>query len=82
MIYINGNDVKITGKPTEVFEELVILKVSIAQDESLMLIDQMAMEEAIEAIKTKSYTFPEVRKFKIRGEDKTDEFRKKGSDLS
>lgn len=82
MIYINGNNVKITGKPTEVFEELVILKVSIAQDESLMLIDQMAMEEAIEAIKTKSYKFPEVRKFKVHGEDKTDEFRKKGSDLS
>ena len=77
MICINGNDVKISGSLDQIFEELVILKVVIAQDDGLRTMDQMAMEQAIEALKTKGYSFPEVRKFKVHGEDKTDEFRKK-----
>ena len=77
MICINGNDVKISGSIDQLFEELVILKVVIAQDDGLRTMDQMAMEQAIEALKTKGYSFPEVRKFKVHGEDKTDEFRKK-----
>lgn len=77
MICINGNNVKISGSPDQIFEELAILKVSIAQDESLMQIDQLATDEAIEVIKRKAYGFPEVRKFKVHGENKTDEFRKK-----
>lgn len=76
MICINGNDVKITGKPTEIFEELVILKVAIAQDNGLMTLDQLAIEEAIEVLKQKTYSFPEVRRFKVKGQDKTDEFRR------
>lgn len=77
MICINGNNVKIKGSPDQLFEELVILKVAIAQDDGLRAMDQIAMEQAIEALKTKGYFFPEVRKFKVHGEDKTDEFRKK-----
>lgn len=77
MICINGNDVKIRGSFDQIFEELVILKVVIAQDDGLRAMDQMAMEQAIEALKTKGYSFPEVRKYKVHGEDKTDEFRKK-----
>lgn len=77
MICINGNDVKITGSSDQIFEELVILKVVIAQEDGLRAMDQMAMEQAIETLKTKGYSFPEVRKFKVHGEDKTDEFRKK-----
>lgn len=77
MICINGNDVKIKGSPDQLFEELVILKVAIAQDDGLRAMDQIAMEQAIETLKTKGYSFPEVRKFKVHGEDKTDEFRKK-----
>lgn len=77
MICINGNDVKIKGSPDQIFEELVILKVVIAQDDGLRAMDQVAMEQAIETLKTKGYSFPEVRKYKVHGEDKTDEFRKK-----
>lgn len=77
MICINGNDVKIKGSTDQIFEELVILKVVIAQDDGLRAMDQMAMEQAIETLKTKGYSFPEVRKYKVHGEDKTDEFRKK-----
>ncbi len=77
MICINGNDVKIKGNPDQIFEELVILKVVIAQDDGLRAMDQVAMEQAIETLKTKGYSFPEVRKYKVHGEDKTDEFRKK-----
>ena len=77
MICINGNDVKISGSLDQIFEELVILKVVIAQDDGLRTMDQMAIEQAIETLKTKGYSFPEVRKYKVHGEDKTDEFRKK-----
>ena len=77
MICINGNDVKIKGNPDQIFEELVILKAVIAQDDGLRAMDQVAMEQAIETLKTKGYSFPEVRKYKVHGEDKTDEFRKK-----
>ena len=77
MICINGNDVKIKGNPDQIFEELVILKVVIAQDDGLRAMDQVAMEQAIETLKTKGYSFPEVIKYKVHGEDKTDEFRKK-----
>lgn len=77
MICINGNDVKIKGNPDQIFEELVILKVVIAQDDGLRAMDQVAMEQAIETLKTKGYSFPEVRRYKVHGEDKTDEFRKK-----
>ena len=76
MICINGNDVKITGNIDEIFEELVILKVVIAQEDGLREIDQIAMEQAIETLKTKGYDFPEVRKYKVGGQDKTDEFKK------
>ena len=76
MICINGNDVKITGTIDEIFEELVILKVVIAQEDGLREIDQIAMEQAIETLKTKGYDFPEVRKYKVGGQDKTDEFKK------
>lgn len=77
MICINGNDVKISGSPDQIFEELVILKVVIAQEDGLREIDQIAMEQAIETLKTKGYNIPEVRKYKIRGQDRTDEFKKK-----
>lgn len=77
MICINGNDVKIRGSFDQIFEELVNLKVVIAQEDGLRAMDQMAMEQAIETLKTKGYSFTEVRKFKVHGEDKTDEFRKK-----
>lgn len=77
MICINGNDVKISGNPAEIFEELVILKVVIAQEDGLREIDQMAMEQAIETLKTKGYSFPEVRRYKAGGRDITDEFKKK-----
>lgn len=77
MICINGNNVKISGSADQIFEELVILKVVIAQDDGLRATDQMAMEQAIETLKSKGYSFKEVRKFKVHGEDKTDEFRKK-----
>lgn len=77
MICINGNDVKISGNPAEIFEELVILKVVIAQEDGLRKIDPIAMEQAIETLKTKGYDFPEVRKYKVGGQDRTDEFKKK-----
>ena len=76
MICINGNDVKISGSPDQIFEELVILKVAIAQDNGLMKLDQLAMQDAIEVLKQKAYSFPEVRSFKVKGQDKTDEFKK------
>ena len=76
MICINGNDVKISGNPAEIFEELVILKVVIAQDDGLRAMDQVAMEQAIETLKTKGYSFPEVRRYKVGGQDRTDEFKK------
>lgn len=77
MICINGNDVKISGNPAEIYEELVILKVVIAQEDGLREIDQMAMEQAIETLKTKGYDFPEVRRYKVGGRDITDEFKKR-----
>lgn len=76
MICVNGNNVKISGSPAEIFEELVILKVVIAQDDGLRAMDQNAMEEAIETLKTKGYSFPEVRRYKVGGQDRTDEFKK------
>ena len=39
--------------------------------------DQMAIEQAIEILKTKGYSFPEVRRYKVGGRDFTDEFKKK-----
>lgn len=77
MICINGNNVKITGTPDQLFEELVILKVVIAQDDGLRAMDQIATEQAIETLKTKGYSFPEVRRYKAGGRDITDEFKKK-----
>lgn len=77
MICINGNDVKISGSSDQLFEELVILKVVIAQDDNLRAMDQIAMEQAIEALKTKGYSIPEVRRYKTGGRDITDEFKKK-----
>lgn len=79
MICINGNDVKITGTPDQIFEELVILKVVIAQDDGLRAMDQIAIEQAIEILKTKGYSFPEVRRYKAGGRDITDEFKKKNN---
>lgn len=77
MICINGNDVKIRGSSDQIFEELVILKVVIAKDDNLRAMDQNAMEQAIEALKTKGYSIPEVRSYKTGGRDITDEFKKK-----
>lgn len=77
MICINGNDVKITGSPDQIFEELMVLKVVIAQDDGLRAMDQIAMEQAIEILKTKGYSFSEVRRYKTGGRDITDEFKKK-----
>lgn len=77
MICINGNDVKISGSSDQIFEELVILKVVIAQDDNLRAMDQIAMEQAIEALKTKGYSIPEVRRYKTGGRDITDEFKKR-----
>lgn len=57
MICINGNDVKIKGSPDQIFEELVILKVVIAQEDGLRAMDQIAMEQAIETLETKGYHF-------------------------
>ncbi len=76
MININGTDVKISGNANEILYELTVLKISIMQDEGLMAIDQEAMEQAIQVYKDHDYRFPEVRKFKVHGQDKTEEFKK------
>lgn len=55
----------------------MILKVVIAREDSLRAMDQMAIEQAIEILKTKGYSFPEVRRYKVGGRDFTDEFKKK-----
>lgn len=55
----------------------MILKVVIAQDDGLRAMDQIAMEQAIETLKTKGYSIPEVRRYKVGGRDITDEFKKK-----
>lgn len=80
MININGTDVKIAGNANEILYELTVLKICIMQDEGLMAIDQEAMEQAIQIYKDHDYRFPEVRKFKVRGQDKTEEFLKKSKD--
>lgn len=41
-----------------------------------MAIDQEAMEQVIQVYKDHDYRFPEVRKFKVHGQDKTEEFKK------
>lgn len=56
--------------------ELMALKISIMLDEGLMAIDQEAMEQAIQVYKDHDYRFPEVRMFKVHGQDKTEEFKK------
>lgn len=76
MININGTDVKISGNANEILYELTVLKISIMQDEGLMAIDQEAMEQAIQVYKDHDYRFPEVRKFKVHGQDRTEEFKK------
>lgn len=76
MININGTDVKISGNANEILYELMALKISIMLDEGLMAIDQEAMEQAIQVYKDHDYRFPEVRKFKVHGQDKTEEFKK------
>lgn len=80
MININGTDVKIAGNANEILYELTVLKISIMQDEGLMAIDQEAMEQAIQVYKDHAYGFPEVRKFKVGGQDKTEEFLKKSKE--
>lgn len=76
MININGTDVKIAGNANEILYELTVLKISIMQDPGLMAIDQEAMEQAIESYQNQDYRFPEVRKFKVHSQDKTEEFKK------
>lgn len=80
MININGTDVKILGNANEILYELMALKISIMQDEGLMAIDQEAMEQAIQVYKDHDYRFPEVRMFKVRGQDKTEDFKKSQTD--
>lgn len=77
MININVTDVKIAGNANEILYELTALKISIMQDEGIMEIDQEAMKQAIQVYKDHDYRFPEVRKFKVHGQDKTEEFKKK-----
>ena len=67
---------KIAGNANEILYELTVLKISIMQDPGLMAIDQEAMEQAIQVYKDHDYRFPEVRKFKVHGQDKTEEFKK------
>ena len=76
MININGTDVKIAGNANEILYELIVLKISIMQDPGLMAIDQEAMEQAIEIYQNQDYRFPEVRRFKVHSQDKTEDFKK------
>lgn len=76
MININGTEVKIAGSANEILYELIVLKISIMQDPGLMAIDQEAMEQAIEIYQNQDYRFPEVRRFKVHSQDRTEEFKK------
>lgn len=80
MININGTDVKIAGSDNEILYELIVLKITIMQDPGLMAIDQEAMEQAIEIYQNQDYRFPEVRRFKVHSQDKTEEFKKSRTD--
>ena len=80
MININGADVKIAGNANEILYELTVLKICIMQDEGLMAIDQEAMEQAIQVYQNHDYRIPEVRKFKVPGQDKTEDFKKSQTD--
>lgn len=76
MINIDGNHAQIKGNHDELLNDLVVLNVTIMQDTGLIDINTEAINLAIKAIQERGYTIPEVRKFKVAGADKTDEFRR------